>query len=144
MSEIEEIGAGDPGPLPEAPPPAQVAITVYDAATGAIRYSTEVTEGREADCCGDGEAWRPGILDGGGLRIDPATGEAAPLLTMTLVVEPHRVSGIPPGTVALWKREKAVIDDGDLEFETDGLPEVIRVRLLNPIYEPAVVDVPCE
>ncbi len=143
MSDIVEIGVGDVGPLPAALP-AQVSITVYDAATGAIRYSTDVTEGRENECCADGQAWRPGNLDGGSQRIDLATGDAVPLLTMALTVEPHRVTGIPPGTTALWKRDKAVIDDGELEFETDGLPEVIRVRLLNPIYEPAMVDVPCE
>jgi len=143
VSDIEEISDGDVGPL-SAALPAQVSITVYDANTGAILYSTDVTEGREADCCGPGEVWRHGHLDGGSQRIDLATGEPAPLLTMALTVEPHRVAGIPPGTTALWKRDKAVIDDGELEFETDGLPEVIRVRLLNPIYVPVMVDVPCE
>lgn len=127
----------------EAPRPARRTITIHDLATGAVRYVTQIDEGREDLCCDAGQGWVPGEVNGGTHRIDLATGEPAPLLQFDLVIDTNLLAGIPAGTTVIWRLETAVIDDGVLEFETEGLPEDVQVRLLHPIYIPAIVSVPC-
>lgn len=118
-------------------------ITIFDATTGAIRCRTAIAAGTEDNQCRDGEAWVEGWHDNTEARIDPVTLDVLPLLAMDVDIEVNRVSGIPAGTTALVNGEIHTIDDGEIEFEVT-YPQTFTVMLLNPLYPPLTIEVPCE
>ena len=90
-------------------------------------------------CCGEGEFWTRGHVDGAVHRINPATGRKNLLRALPVTVVANGITGIPAGTMAYWQISKVQVDDGELMFDPElGLPEAepLRVRLIHPEYLP--------
>lgn len=116
--------------------------TIYSTATGGVlrTWSSDVPD-HEPDL-DLGEAFIEGSWLG--FRIDLVTLEPVPLLDFSVSVSNNLVSNIPPNTFAFIDIDQQLeVTDGSLEFEVE-FPETIRVELVNPIYNPIVVEVPCE
>lgn len=129
-------------------------ITSYDLATGAFLRSRRLTG--DLWVVRDGEGWKPGRHDPGLVRVDLATGEIVPLMTMALTIETNRVTGLPPGSWAIVDLVRVpplgegTIDDGELELAAKieggiAVDHVARVTIQSPLYFPVLdLAVPCE
>lgn len=113
-------------------------ITLYDPATGAIHSCRSANKGREADVCGD-MAWIDGEHEG---RIDPDTGTAAAPMWLDVTIGPNLIAGIPDGTMVIANGEAVEPEGGTLRLDVEH-DETVHVRLIHPLYEPAVVHVDC-
>lgn len=123
-------------------------VTTYDLATGAFLRSRSI--GGDLWAVPDGQGWKPGRHDPGQVRVDPATGEIVPLMTMALTIETNGVTGIPPGSWAIVDlvrvpaKDEGTIDDGVLELSVN-LPHTAIVTIQCPLYFTVLeIEVPCE
>lgn len=120
------------------------AFTVFDAATGAIAYSSPSRS--LPPPLPAGHDWIAGMWNADEWFIDPETFEPTALRQFAVTATLNTLSGIPPGTTALIPSLsfKEVVDDGVLEITPElGLPEVVFVKLFKPTYEPWEDSVSC-
>jgi hypothetical protein len=127
------------------PKPAVVEITVYDLATGEPLYSAGVNEGREADCCLEGQGWIKGKISGGLHRVNPETGRKCKRFEFKPRISTNRIANIPPGTEAHIGLRKFIVDEtGEIEFDLPH-PQSVSVQLVHPLYRHVPpFEVPCE
>jgi hypothetical protein len=116
-------------PRPPASPAARRAITLFDLSTGAaLAIVPNVAPGEEARRCIDGVGW----IDGEHDRVDPTTGEGAPLLRFAVTVAANRISGIPDGAQALCRQRPVAVIGGAATFAVDYAADV-AVDLTHPL-----------
>lgn len=118
------------------------AVTIYDAASGAVLYTCDVEQDAELRLM-PGEAWVKGHVDGSTHWIKPETGKANMRRPMTIKATANALSRIPEGAVVVQGGEQFEVADGALVYEPDlGLEQQVRLEVLHPHFLPATVTVP--
>lgn len=110
-------------------------ITVFDRATGEVRYIQRIDFGTEPIVLPPDVDWIEGAVDGSMQLVDIGTRQPVDKPEMAITVTGNVLDGIPVGAVIIANlvKDPEPIDDGDYELVVDH-PQTVHVSLQHPLY----------